>query len=143
MGRRAGIALSTIGFLLMLLATIILLSLLFSPPQLAGAGLGGLVFVALYAVALLVPIFMWIISHLLYLAAFLTTRRTGSKAVGSLGILAGILHILVLTAFLSRMGGGPIEESLVVLGLAAVFALIYLVVGARWLTKRPAYYYQY
>ncbi|MDJ0269189.1 MAG: hypothetical protein NXY59_01315 [Aigarchaeota archaeon] len=83
-------------------------------------------------------------SNILYLAAFLTTRRTGSKAVGVLGILAGILHILTPSAFLSRIGGGPIEESLVVLALAAIFALIYLVAGARWLTKRPAsYYYQY
>ncbi|MDJ0269190.1 MAG: hypothetical protein NXY59_01320 [Aigarchaeota archaeon] len=58
MGWRAGITPSAVGFLLMLLATIILLYLLLSPPQLSGAGLGGLAFVVLYAVAFLVPIFM-------------------------------------------------------------------------------------
>ena len=130
MGRKAGIILSAIGLIFIIIALGATGSVFSASHNIpAGAGLGGIAFIALLAYGLVLTAVFWFIGLVFYLAASLTSRGVSSKAIGSLFIIGGLLHFifLIIPVFAILKGvSGPITETVTTI---AIFLLAPLVVG--------------
>lgn len=130
MGVRAGIVLASIGLLFALVSTafyVYMLSAISSPAS--GGGLAG----ALLAAAITGLLFIFgyggfILSIIFYLASYMTSRHSRSKAIGILLIIGGMLFlasIAMVTATMLPRYRGPLEE----LALFAALLLAQTIIG--------------
>ena len=131
MGRKAGIALSAIGLIFIILALGITGSVFSALHNItAGAGLGGLAVIALLAYVLAIGGVFWLIGMILYLAAFLTSRGVTSKAIGSLFIIGGLLHFIFLIISASAMSGGIVGPSTEMISTIVIFLVLPIIIGS-------------
>jgi len=126
MGKKAGIILASPALILMLLSTALYASLLdrINKPT-SGEGLLGALALG---ILLAMGIGAFALSSILYLAAFLASRRVKSTAIGVLftagGILALINFLALLTIPLLQGYHGPPDELAIFITLTLTHAII-------------------
>lgn len=129
MGKKAGIILASPALILMLLSTALYASLLdrINKPT-SGEGLGTIAGALALGILLAMGIGAFTLSSILYLAAFLASRRVKSTAIGVLftagGILALINFLTLLTIPLLQGYYGPPDELAIFITLTLTHAII-------------------
>jgi len=151
MGVRAGIVLASIGLLFALVSTafyIYMLSAISS--QASGGGLAGALLAA--AIAGLLFIFGYggfILSTIFYLASYITSRHSRSKAIGILLIIGGMLFlasIAMVTATMLPRYRGPLEELALFAALLlaqAIIGLLCIAAGVRTARRSISIYHSW
>ena len=127
MGRRAGIILSSLGLVFMLIGLGIVVGALTAEIP---AGGGGFLAVLGIAIAFMIAGVFWFIGNIMYLAAYLTTRESSSRVVGVNMILSSIIHLVFLLLLVSR-GPQLNMETILFLAVPVVFMILYGVAGAK------------
>ena len=140
MGRKAGIALAALGLITALFSTAMYVTATAGLSALAGAqglGFGAMALILQLGAMLILGLISFILSALFYLAAYLTSRRIKSKAIGVLLIIGGILILLIAVSLFVNIL--PISGSLqlVAFGLLHVAVALLLIVAGLKTARRP------
>jgi|Deesub1362B_J571_1020462.scaffolds.fasta_scaffold00005_402 hypothetical protein len=125
---RLGGVLAVIGFIFMVIAAVLFVVGFIAIAS--GAGLAALALIGVLVYSLIV----WLLSNILYTFAFIVTRSSGSKLVGTMGLAAGTLHLI---AFSSALSVQPLIniETIFLLGIIGLFMFAYFRFGYKWIKK--------
>ena len=121
---KLGLVAGAIGFVLMMIAFIIfMLGLVGASAANIGFGVFALLVMIAYSVLI------WLISNIFYIASFVLTRKHGSRFIGVISIIAGILHVIALVTILQ------VNPSFDIGAILLLVSLAYFFFGIKWFKK--------